>query len=116
MTVRSLGLLSLVVTLAIGGWLYSQQAKKTGPTSDLARQAQSDATSAVATANFQAAAPELQAWFSEHGTYEGVTLAPGYNVALRRADASSYCLESGSGSTAQHLNGPAGAVEPGPCA
>jgi hypothetical protein len=115
MTVRSLGLLSLVVTLAIGGWLYSQQAKQTGLTSDLAQEAQSDASSSVATANFQAAAPELQAWFAEHGTYEGANLSPGYNVVVRRADASSYCLESGSGSTAQHLNGPGGSVEPGPC-
>jgi hypothetical protein len=116
MTVRSLGLLSLVAALAIGGWLYSQQAKQTGPTSDLARQAESEATSAVATANFQAAAPELQAWFTQHGTYEGATLAPGYNVAVRQVDASSYCIESGAGATAQHLNGPGGAVEPGPCA
>jgi hypothetical protein len=115
MTVRSLGLLSLVATLAIAGWLFSQQAKQTGPTSDLARQAQSDANAAVASANFQAAVPELQAWFSEHGTYEGATLSPGFNVVLRRADASSYCLESGSGSAAQHLAGPGGAVEPGPC-
>jgi hypothetical protein len=115
MTVRSLGLLSLVVTLAIGGWLFSQQAKQTGPTSDLAQKAQSDASSAVATANFQAAAPELQVWFSEHGTYEGATLSPGYNVVVRRADAGSYCLESGTGSTDQHLNGPGGTVEPGPC-
>jgi hypothetical protein len=115
MTVRSLGLVSLVAALAIGGWLYTQHAKQTGPTSDLAQQARSDASSAVATANFQAAAPELQGWFSEHGTYDGATLSPGYNVVVRRADASSYCLESGSGSTVQHLNGPGGAVQPGPC-
>jgi hypothetical protein len=116
MTVRTLGLLSLVAALAIGGWLYVQQAKQTGPTSDLGEQAQADATAGVAGANFQAVAPELQAWFAEHGTYEGVTLPPGYNVVVRRADATSYCVQSGSGTTIQHVNGPNGVPQPGPCA
>lgn len=115
MTVRSLGLLSVVAALAVAGWLHTQQAKEIGPTSNAARQAQADATAGVAGVNFQAAAPELQAWFAEHGTYEGVTLSPGYNVVVRRADASSYCLQAGSGTTVQHLNGPGGTPQPGPC-
>ena len=115
MTVRTLGLLSLVAALAIGGWLYSQQAKETGPTSELAEQAQADASAGVAGINFQAATTELQAWYAANGTYEGVALSPGYNVLVRRADATSYCLQAGSGPTVQHVNGPGGTPQPGPC-
>lgn len=115
MTVRTLGFLSLVATLGILGWLYSQQAQQAGPTSDVTKQAEVDAGTAAAAASFQAAAPELQAWFAEHGTYEGAMLSPGYNVVVRRADATSYCLQAGSGTTVQHVNGPGGGVEPGPC-
>jgi hypothetical protein len=115
MTVRTLGLLSLVAALAIGGWLYSQQAKEAGPTSELAEQAQDDAAAGVAGANFQAALPEMETWYAEHGTYAGVALSPGYNVVVRRADATSYCLQSGSGTTVQHVNGPGGTPQPGPC-
>jgi hypothetical protein len=115
MTVRTLGLISLVATLGILGWVYSQQAQQTGPASNLAREAEADAGAAAAAASFQAAAPELQAWFAEQGTYVGAVLSPGYNVVVRRADATSYCLQAGSGTTAQHVNGPGGSVEPGPC-
>ncbi len=115
MTVRTLGLLSFVAVLAIGGWFFSQQAKTTGPTSELAQQAQADASAGVAGVNFQAATVELQAWYAANGTYEGVTLSPGYNVVVRRADATTYCLQAGSGTTVQHLRGPDGTPQPGPC-
>ncbi len=115
MTVRTLGLLSLVAALAIAGWLFTRQASEVGPTSDLAQQAQADASVGVAGVNFQAAATELQAWFAEQGTYQGASLSPGYNVLLRRADATSYCIQAGSGTTVQHVNGPGGSPQPGPC-
>lgn len=116
MTVRGLALVSLAAALAIGGWLFAQQAKTTGPTSELAEQAQADASAGVAGVNFQAASVELQAWYAEHGTYAGAALSPGYNVVLRRAEAASYCLQAGSGTTVQHVVGPNGAPQPGPCA
>lgn len=115
MTVRTLGLVSMLVTLAVTGWLFTQQAKDVGPTSTTATQAEAQASAEVATANFQAAAPELQAWYAEHGTYAGATLAPAFGVVLARADATSYCLQAGSGTTVQHQTGPGGAVQPGPC-
>jgi hypothetical protein len=114
-TVRTLGLLSLVAALAIGGWLFSRQAVTTSPTSDLGGKAQADAGAGVAGVNFQAAAVELQAWYAEHATYAGATLSPGYNVLLRRADATSYCIQAGSGTTVQHADGPNGTPQPGPC-
>lgn len=115
MTVRTLGVLSLVAALAIGGWLFAQSAKTTGPTSDVAEQAQADASAGVAGINFQAAATELQGWFTEHATYAGATLSPGFNVILMRADATSYCIQAGSGTTVQHVVGPRGTPQPGPC-
>jgi hypothetical protein len=116
MTVRGLGLLSLVVTLAIVGYLFSRQAQEEGPTSQLAQQAEAQASSDVAGTSFQAAAPEIQAWFAEHGTYAGMSLPPSFNVIVMRADASSYCLQSGSGTTVEHLDGPGGTPQPGACA
>ena len=113
MTARTLGLLSLVAALAIGGYLFSQQAKTAGPTSTLAQQAETQADAEVGLTGFQAAVPELEAYFTEHQTYEGATLSPGYNVLVMRADATSYCLQSGSGTTVQHVLGP-GAVTPLP--
>lgn len=115
MTVRALAMLSLVAALAIGGYVFTKSAEQVGPTSGLAEQAQADATAGVAGTNFTAAAPELQAWLAEHGTYEGATLSPGYNVVVVRADATSYCLQAGSGTSVQHLVGPAGSPQPGPC-
>ena len=38
-TLKGLGLVSLLITLAIGGYLYAQQEKTVGPTSKVATQA-----------------------------------------------------------------------------
>jgi hypothetical protein len=114
-TVRTLSLVSMLCALAIGAYLFTTQMRENGPTSETARNAQADATAAASTANFQAAAPALQAWFAEHGTYAGATLPPVFGVQLVRADAGSYCLQSGSGETAQHVVGPGGNPAPGPC-
>jgi hypothetical protein len=114
-TVRTLSLVSLLVALAIGAYLFTTQMRENGPTSELAQQAEADATAAVGAANFQAAAPALQAWFAEHGTYAGATLPPVFGVQLVRADATSYCLQAGTGGTAQHVVGPGGSPAAGPC-
>lgn len=115
MTVRTLSLVSMLCALAIGAYLFTTQMRENGPTSETAKNAQADATAAASTANFQAAAPVLQAWFAEHATYAGATLAPAFGVQLVRADAASYCLQSGSGETAQHVVGPGGTPAAGPC-
>jgi hypothetical protein len=114
-TLKGLGLVSLLITLAIGGYLYAQQAKTAGPTSEVATRAEAQASAGVAATNFQAAAPVLQDWLTEHGTYAGVTLPPGYGVTVARADAVSYCLQAGTGVAVQHQVGPTGPVLPGPC-
>jgi hypothetical protein len=105
----------MLIVLAIVGYLFMVQMRDQGPTSAGAQKLQQDATQAVATANFQSAAPVLAAYFAENGTYAGATLAPVFGVTLVRADATSYCLQSGSGETAQHETGPGGSPQPGPC-
>jgi len=115
MTLRSMGLVSMLLALAIGAYVFTTQMRTTGPTSKSGQKAQQDATAAAATANFQAAAPALQAYFLEHGTYVGATLQGVFGVTLARADATSYCLQVGAGETAQHETGPGGSPAPGPC-
>jgi hypothetical protein len=114
-TVRSLGLISMLCALAIGGYLFAQQMRDEGPTSQGAKNLESRASGAASTANFQAAAPVLQVWFADHGTYAGAQITPSFGVALVRADATSYCLQSGTGASAQHETGPGGSPAPGPC-
>jgi hypothetical protein len=108
---RSLGLVFLLVSLAVGGYLVAQQSKADGPASTAALQAETQAAAAASATNFDAAAPELQAWYADHGTYAGGTLPPAFGVTIVRADATSYCLQAVGG----HENGPGGSPEPGPC-
>jgi hypothetical protein len=53
----------------------------------------------------------LQAYYDENQTYVGATLPPGSGVVLARADATSYCLQSGN----EHEIGPGGTPQPGTC-
>lgn len=105
---RSLATISLLVALAVGGYLATARSK---PAPAVAQQAETQADAATSATNFQAALPELQAWLVDHGTYAGVTLPPSFGVTVARADASSYCLQSAD----QHLAGPNGTPAPGPC-
>jgi hypothetical protein len=108
---RSFGLPLLIVSLAIGGFLFVKQSQTAGPTSSVAQQAETQAAAAASATNFNAALPVLQAWFADNGTYAGVTLPPVYGITVVRADAASFCLQSG----AEHQIGPAGPAQPGPC-
>ena len=58
----------------------------------------------------------LQGWYSSNGTYAGAALFPGSRVALVRADATSYCLETiGSATATMYETGPNGTPQPGAC-
>jgi hypothetical protein len=100
----------LVLTLAGGGLLLAQQSKTVAPSQE-AQQAETQAAAAGSATSFAAAAPTLQLWFDDHGTYAGVTLPPAYGVVVAKADASSYCLEA----SGLHEVGPGGSPVPGPC-
>jgi hypothetical protein len=112
-TLRGLSLVVIVLALAIGGYVFAKQARTTGPTSQLVEQAKADASVAVAAANFQAALPAMEAWFAQQTTYVGAQLPPAFGVIVARADATSYCLQDAAGR--QHLDGPGGTLQPGPC-
>jgi hypothetical protein len=112
---RTLGLPLLLVTLAVGGYLFMQQAKTTGPSAPVVTHAETQAQAFTAATNLEGAAPVLQAWYAANGTYAGVTLPPGSGVALVRADAASYCLQTSDATSVMHENGPSGTAQAGPC-
>ena len=108
---RSLVLPLLLISLAVGGFMFVRDAQTSGPTSPVAQQAETQAQADVAATNFDGVLPVLQAWYAENATYAGAILPSGSGVVLARADATSYCLESGT----EHLDGPGGEAQPGPC-
>ena len=110
---KLLGLASLLAALAVGGYLLSAQLGTTGPTSKTGSAAISEAGSEVSALNLQQAALALEQARLQSATYAGADLA-GFAVALRRADATSYCIES-LRAPVSHLVGPGGTAAPGPC-
>jgi hypothetical protein len=109
------GLVSIVCSLALVAILMAMNMQHNGPTSSGTKRAEKEATAAVAGLNFTGAATELEAFHAENATYVGATLPPAFGVTLVRADAASYCLQAGIGSSLQHFAGPAGAAAAGPC-
>ena len=108
---RSLGLPLLIISLAVGGFLFVKQSQTVGPTSSVATQAEAQAAAEASATSFAAAEPVLQAWFADHASYAGVTLPPAFGVTVVRADASSFCLQS----STEHEIGPGGRPQPGRC-
>ena len=105
---RAFSYIFVLCTLAVGGYLTLKAAQNTGPTSPAAQQAEDSANQVSAAINLQQATPVLEAWFNQTGTYAGAQaqLPPSFGVRLVRADRFSYCLEAGTGSNVQHMNGP----------
>ena len=112
---RAFGVISICVSLALVGILWALTMQHSGPTSSTAQKAESDASAAVSAINFTAAATQLESYHAENATYAGATLPPAFGVTLVRADALTYCLQTGVGSSAQHFAGPGGAAVAGPC-
>jgi hypothetical protein len=109
---RSLSIVSLLITLVVVAFLWTRSAQETGL---VASNAPSDAAKVAAAFSLQQAAPALEAWRSTTGTYAGASLSAN-GVTVVRADAASYCLQAGAGPNVQHLAGPAGnAPVDGPC-
>src|SRR5690349_16156303 len=105
---RAFGVISIVVSLALVGIPWATSMQHSGPTSATAKRAETEATAAVSAMNFTAAATQLEAYHAENATYAGATVPPSFGVTLVRADAASYCLQSGVGGSAQHFAGPGG--------
>jgi hypothetical protein len=111
---RSLGIVSLLVSLAVAGWLVTAQMKNSGPSAKAASTAISEANQAAAAVSFRQAEAALEQSRSMNGTYAGTSL-DGFGVALVRADATSYCIQADQGASVYHDSGPGGSPAPGPC-
>ena len=73
---RVFGLPLVLVSLAVGGFLFVRQMQTDGPTAPAVTQMITQIDANVAGANFASAVPAMQAWFTEKGTYAGATLPP----------------------------------------
>jgi hypothetical protein len=112
---RAFGLIATVCSLAIVALLMALSMGHNGPTAKSTKRAESEATAVAGSLNFTGAATELEAYKSEHATYAGVVLPPSFGVTVVRADAVSYCLQTGIGGSVQHFTGPGGTPAAGPC-
>jgi hypothetical protein len=112
--VRAVTLISLLSALVMGVYLFGAGSRAAGPTSQVARSAESKGIAAVSTVNFQQAAAALEQTRAVSSTYAETNLA-GFGVMLMRADTASYCIQTGVGTAVQHQSGPGGAPAAGPC-
>jgi hypothetical protein len=108
---RLLGIPAVLLVLFVGAYLSMHDAQSNGPTSAAGRQEIAQAHAVGAGTDFNQADTVLQAFFDENQTYVGAALPPGSGVVLARADATSYCLQSGT----EHESGPGGQPAPGLC-
>jgi hypothetical protein len=77
-----------------------------------------EAAEAAATANVREAVPSIEAFYSDHGTYAGATIAelraydPGLDPSLRLGwvQSGSYCIESTLDGRTASVTGPGGDV------
>ena len=107
---RILGLVSLLVALAVAGWLATAQLRSAGVTDTGGITATRAAADTASAASLAQAALALETAKATVGTYAGAVLSvPG--VSLVRADAASYCLQAGG----LQLAGPGGAPAPDAC-
>jgi hypothetical protein len=105
---RAFGLVSLLVTLVVIGWMLTAQ--QSGSSRKQETQAVDQAQVTADGVAFEQAQAQLEQQHALSDTYAGTSLG-GFGVTLVRADASSYCIQNASA----HLTGPGGAVATGPC-
>lgn len=111
----AIGLVGLLVALALVGALWMTSARQSGPTSQVAQRAETQAQQDASGIDFSQAALQLEAFHAQSGTYVGASLPASFRVTLVRADAASYCLQTGPGGSLQHLVGPGGEPAAGGC-
>jgi hypothetical protein len=114
---RGLGLVSLVVSLAISGMLFSSQlnggaSKGSGPQqSQIVQQANAVAASAAA----MQAERELDAYQAQTGTFAGASVTDVSGVTLLHAEPTTFCLRIASNGGALYNAGPGGTPSKQPC-
>jgi Tfp pilus assembly protein PilV len=107
---RGLGLISLLVSLAICGLLYSSQLQGTGskPSSPQQNRVVQEANSAAAGMTAMQAERELDAYQAEHGTFVGAAVTDISGVTVLHADPTTFCLQISSNGGLLYDAGPGG--------
>jgi hypothetical protein len=92
---RGLGLVSLLVSLAIVGMVFSSQLRSGGSkTSSPNQNAIVQQANAVGGDSMAAQAErELEAYRAEHGTFVGATVSEVSGVTVLRAEPTTFCLQ-----------------------
>ena len=109
---RAFALVSVLATLAVVGYLYTQSAEKTVEPSGGAL-VEDMAAGAAADATLVTARTGIEAFFASTGTYVGAPVPTGATLV---ATATSYCVQVGSGTAVRHVTSPGDpAPRQGPC-
>jgi hypothetical protein len=107
---RGLGLVSLVVSLAISGMLFSSQLN--GGASNASRPEQSkivqQANAVAASAAAMQAERELAAYQAQNGTFAGASVTEVSGVTLLHAEPTTFCLQIASTGGFLYDAGPGG--------
>ena len=114
---RGLGLVSLVVSLVVSLMLFSSQLTNGGSKTTTPKQNPlvKQANSVAAEASAMQAERELAAYQAEDGTFVGATLSGVPGVTLLHAEATTFCLQVGSGAGVLYDAGPGGELSPTRC-
>jgi hypothetical protein len=112
---RAIASVVLLLSVAIGAWLFAAQSKNEGPSAPAVTRAEQQADVAAASSNFAQVTEVLQGAYAQTGTYAGAQLPVGSGVTLAAASSASYCLETTLNGTLVHEVGPGGSPAAGPC-
>ncbi len=107
---RGLGLVSLVVSLAISGMLFSSQLNGGGskPATPKQNPIVQQASSVAATAAAMQAERELAAYQAEQGTFVGATVTDIASVTVLHVEPTTFCLQIASNGGLLYDAGPGG--------
>jgi len=107
---RGLGLISLLLSLAICGMLYSTQlnGSSSKPSSPQQNRVVQEANSAAAGMTAMQAERELAAYQAEHGTFVGAAVTDISGVTVLHADLTTFCLQISSNGGLLYDAGPGG--------
>jgi len=114
---RGLGLISLVVSLAISGILFSSQLNGAGSKASNPKQSQivQEANSAAANIAAVQAERELATYQAERGTFAGATVTDISGVTVLHAEPAAFCLRIASNGGVLYDAGPGGTLSTTRC-
>jgi hypothetical protein len=118
-------LIGLVILVAIGVGIYFIGRAVEGESNNAVVPVVAipdQAATTVAETNLSTAAQAASTYYSEHGSYVGMSpaalaalLPEAGSVEVKHADATSYCIQDIVRTSVAHLTGPGGTAAAGPC-